>query len=472
MARLGFDPSTILEPTCGSGAFLAAAASAFPGRTLVGYDIDPAHVEAARSALSGLPATIEVGDFFSLPWEDILGGFSERILVLGNPPWVTSAGIGVIGGVNVPPKSNFKREFGLDARTGKSNFDVSEWMLLRLLELLRGRAFVMAVLCKASVARRVMERDAKRGWSLFGATFRIDAKSHFDAAVDAVLLVVSNEPLSFGSPRGWAVFDSLDAEAPSRIMGVVDQRPASDIERFAETRHLEGNCVPVWRSGLKHDCASVMELAREGGALRNRLGEIVDVEPEVVFPLLKGSDVANLRQPGKRAIIVPQRALGEDTLTLRERAPKAWAYLESHRARLDARKSSIYRDRSPFSIFGVGEYTWCPYKIAICGLYKRIRFAWIEPFEGSPVVLDDTCYFLPFENREEGLAAFRALSSEQAQSFLSSRVFWDEKRPIGKALLQSISLGELVREKEGEREAADPLSEKSDSALDDSRRTA
>jgi len=37
---------------------------------------------------------------------------------------------------NLPKKSNFQGLRGLDARTGKSNFDIAEWMLIRLIEAL------------------------------------------------------------------------------------------------------------------------------------------------------------------------------------------------------------------------------------------------------------------------------------------------------------------------------------------------
>ncbi|MRG91844.1 class I SAM-dependent methyltransferase [Polyangium spumosum] len=442
-ARLGARPASILEPTCGRGAFLQAAAEVFPGTFARGFDINVEHVERARLALAGRPAAIDVGDCFDVPWEDVLAKMPEPLLVLGNPPWVTSAELGARGSRNLPPKSNFKRFSGLDAMTGKSNFDVSEWILLRLLAALRGRDFRVAVLCKSSVARRVMEHVAREGTPYAGATYRIDARGAFDVAAAAVVMTLATRAPGEAPPRGWAVFDSLDAERPERTMGVHGGRLYSDIERFERTKALEGDCTPAWRSGLKHDCAPVMELEAKGGALVNGLGERVDIEDLVVFPLLKGSDVANGRRPGRRFVLVTQRWLGEETRTLREQAPRAWAYLVRHEEKLDVRKSSIYRDKPPFSVFGIGPYTFAPYKVAICGLYKKLAFSLVEPHEGRPVVLDDTCYFLPFEAREQAEAALLALQSEAARVFFEARVFWEDKRPIGKGLLQSISLAAL-----------------------------
>ena len=61
-------------------------------------------------------------NFFEKDWTGTLSGLGEPILVIGNPPWVTNSAMGLLGGSNLPSKSNFQRLRGLDAITGKSNF--------------------------------------------------------------------------------------------------------------------------------------------------------------------------------------------------------------------------------------------------------------------------------------------------------------------------------------------------------------
>jgi hypothetical protein len=187
-----------------------------------------------------------------------------------------------------------------------------------------------------------------------------------------------------------------------------------------------------------------MELAAADQGWTNGLGETVELERSHVYPLLKGSDLANGRLAPRRYVIVPQRRLGEDTGALRTIAPLLWKYLHDHRDQLDARKSSIYVKQPAFSIFGIGDYSFAPYKVAICGLYKRLMFSVIRPHDGQPVMVDDTAYFLPFETEAAAEAAALALGSPPAQAFLQARVFWDAKRPINKALLQSLSLEALL----------------------------
>jgi hypothetical protein len=441
--RLRHPPRSILEPTCGQGAFLLAATAAFPTATALGFDISRAHVASARESLSD-SATLEVADFFEVQWEHVLERLADPLLIIGNPPWVTNAALGTLDAGNLPRKTNFKRASGLDAMTGNSNFDISEWMLLRLLELVRDRRFTMAMLCKASVARRLMQHVAARGWSVAGEVRAIDARARFSAAVDAVLLHVWNRRTKASSDVRWSVYTSLGDSVPARIMGVVDGRTFSDVDAHETSRTLEGECEIEWRSGIKHDCANVMELAAADQGWTNGLGETVDLERSHVYPLLKGSDLANGRLAPRRYVIVPQRRLGEDTGALRTSAPLLWKYLHDHRDQLDSRKSSIYVKQPAFSIFGIGDYSFAPYKVAICGLYKRLMFSVIRPHDGQPVMVDDTAYFLPFETEAAAEAAALALGSPPAQAFLQARVFWDAKRPINKALLQSLSLEALL----------------------------
>lgn len=428
---------------------MVAAADQFERASLVGYEINESYVEIARTRLPANRSRVEARDFFTVDWDRIVSDLASPILVTGNPPWVTNSVLGVIGSGNLPAKQNFKGLTGYEALTGRSNFDVSEWMLLRLVEALQGREATIAVLCKTTVARRVIEYAAKKRWDLGGGgLWRIDAMRHFRAAVDAVLFVCRiSSSRTEATRHQWPIYESLDARNPSSTMAVIDGAVVADAERVMRTAHLVGKCDPEWRSGLKHDCSRVMELERgDGGPWVNGLGEPVELEDAVVFPLLKSSDVANGGSRRDRAMVVPQSSLGQDTTSLQTTAPRAWKYLSSHREALGARKSSIYRGQPEFAIFGIGPYSFAPWKVAISGLYKKCRFTLIGPRGGKPVMLDDTCYFLPFKTEESAMEAWAALSSPLAQDFFSAHIFWDAKRPINKALLQKLDLAALVEE--------------------------
>jgi len=174
LKRDRFRPASVLEPTCGRGRFVRAALEMFPDLSrLLGYDINRAYVEEARAAATS--------------------------------SYMTNAELGTLGSGNLPAKSNTDNLRGIDALTGSSNFDISEWMLRKNLEWLNQRSGMLAVLCKTSVARKVLLFAWKNSLSLDSAAiYRLDANRHFGASVEACLLVVRAEqrytPPPIGTP--------------------------------------------------------------------------------------------------------------------------------------------------------------------------------------------------------------------------------------------------------------------------------
>lgn len=450
LASRGVAPGSVVEPTCGVGNLLVAALKAFPDvRAAHGMEVHEAYVGAARSRIAALGsserARVERANFFEKDWPSFIARLPEPILLVGNPPWVTSADLGTLKSHNIPEKTNFHGRAGLDAITGKSNFDISEWMLVKLMSWLAGRRATIAMLCKTAVARKVLLFGWQRGLKIGAAAmYRIDSAKQFGAGVDACLFVCEIGEAS--GQQVCAVFPSLGATSPSGSFGYRDGALVADTVLYDRWKSLVGESRHKWRSGVKHDCAAVMELARSGdGRLVDGEGVRVDIEGRFLYPMLKSSDVAREGQPvPRRWMIVTQTFVGEDTAAIATSAPKTWAYLSRHRARFERRASSIYKGKPAFSVFGVGDYTFSPWKVAISGLYKKLDFKVIGPFAGKPVVLDDTCYFLPCASEAEARLLGRLLGSSAAQEFFSAFVFWDAKRPITTDLLRRLDLARLA----------------------------
>lgn len=451
LSNRGFSPASIVEPTCGVGAFLVAALNQFPDAThFLGVERNEEYVQLAKAAVNHVPSKcdrhVEIlhSDFFSTNWQDLLAVLPKPILILGNPPWVTNAAQGTFGGTNLPRKINSQNWPGIDALTGKSNFDVSEWMIRQNLEWLDRSSGMVAVLCKTAVARKVLLDAWSRRRPIASAEIRrIDAKRHFDAAVDACLLVITVQPGTQPSLDGED-YESLDAPAPRRVFGLREDMLIADIPLYEQRHNLLGRGLSGWRSGIKHDCSSVYELIPNGTHFRNKQGLDVVVEEQVVFPLLKSSDLAKKQQP-RTWLLVPQSAIAESPELLQHTAPKAWNYLSSNKTLLAKRASSIYRNRPAFSVFGVGAYSFSPWKVGISGLYKKLDFVPISPFEGRPVVLDDTCYLFACETELECSTLYKLVMSQAAQEFWSSLIFWDAKRPITGQILNLLDLKALAQ---------------------------
>lgn len=451
LASRGLSPASIVEPTCGLGNFLIAALERFPAaRCAWGVDINPSYVRSAEAATAAKGFSertrLVCGDFFGIDWAGFLGDLPDPLLLIGNPPWVTNAQLGSIGGANLPEKSNFQRRTGLDAITGKANFDISEWMLIRLLKCLDGRRATLAILCKTAVARKALVHAWTTAVALGRSDiYAIDADESFGASVEACLLVCELSP-GCGSQQ-VRVYSSLRAEEESTILGHRNGRVVSDTRTFDRWKHLVGPRSLRWRSGIKHDCSRVMELTKEGNCYRNGLGELVEIEQACLYPMLKSSEIAKgLVQNPRRSMLVTQQSIGQETRRIQTIAPKTWQYLESHAEMLDGRASSIYKKHPRFSVFGVGSYTFSPHKVAISGFYKKLDFVAVGSSANRPIVLDDTCYFVPCDSLDDTEYLAFLLNSSISRQFLSSLIFWEAKRPITVDVLGQLDLVRLADE--------------------------
>ena len=281
--------------------------------------------------------------------------------MVGNLPWVTTAALGASGGLNGPTRSNIKKLRGIDAMTGESNFDISEAIWLKLIRELAPDRPTIALLCKSAVARAVLRGVRPRRPPRHPGDALADRRpSMVPGQVDACLLRVEVGP----GPKAVEapVFGDLSGLEPESTLGLEGDRLIADVEAYRRVAFADGPCPLTWRQGVKHDAAAVMELTRsEDGLLRNKLGEVVDVEEEFVYPLLKGTDLAGSKtMRPRRSVIVTQRRLGEDTRALERDSPPTLVVPRAHSARFERRKSSIYRGRPPFAMFGVGDYSFAP----------------------------------------------------------------------------------------------------------------
>lgn len=87
LPHVGTGPLTVVDPACGDGAFLAAAAARLPGTRLVGLELSASRARAARTRVPS--ARVLVGDGLRGGWSLLeqhlpVGGFE---LWLGNPPY-------------------------------------------------------------------------------------------------------------------------------------------------------------------------------------------------------------------------------------------------------------------------------------------------------------------------------------------------------------------------------------------------
>lgn len=434
----------ILEPTCGQGNFIRVCIDQNASvREIIGLELQQRHVEKSKSIQSGtVKISIYQKDIFdinlatSLKWSTF-----SPLLVLGNPPWITNAEQGRLNGKNLPRKSNFQNLSGLDAITGMSNFDVAEAVWLKLIHEFVDELVTIALLCKTSVARKVAKFVIHSKLPVNSMSlYRINAKRWFNVAVDAGLFVLE---LNQGDiSYNVAEYDNLVEARHTRTFGFIGKNIVSDLDTYRQVESLEGSSQFIWRQGLKHDAAKVMELTKRDGHLRNGYGDFVDIETDYIYPLLKSSDVQSINSSfvPRKFVIVTQKKVGQQTMHLRNHAPKLWRYLSLHTEQLDSRKSSIYKNAPKFSMFGIGNYSFQPYKVVVAGFYLPARFAVISGFQGKQILIDDTCYSLSFDEEWKAYFICALLNHPLVCKFLTSITFPDSKRPITKRVLERINL--------------------------------
>ncbi len=133
-------PEIIIEPTCGKGNFIIASLRHFKSvQHIFGIEIYKPYVWETKFNIVNFflehpehnkpEVSIIHCSVFDFDFKNIERKFSEAdILIIGNPPWVTNSKLGSLNSSNLPKKTNFKNHSGLDAMTGKGNFDIAEYI--------------------------------------------------------------------------------------------------------------------------------------------------------------------------------------------------------------------------------------------------------------------------------------------------------------------------------------------------------
>lgn len=448
------NPKFVIEPTCGKGNFIVAALSSFNQiEKIIGIEIYKPYIWETKfniinyyiSNPTEFKPKIEIlhGNIFDLDFSIFVNEPINEILVIGNPPWVTNSKLSSLDSKNLPQKSNFKKHCGFDAITGKGNFDIGEYITLMMFDAFHDLKGHFAFLIKNSVIKNVVFDQYRRKYKISEIEkFAIDSKREFNVSVEASLFICK---LNSGPEYTCMDFDFYNPEKSVREFGWVSDKFVSNTDFYFHNQEIDGVCPFEWRQGIKHDLSSVMELERVNGQYVNGKQEEITLEEDLIYGLLKSSDLKQeiINQPRKFTIIT-QKKIGQNTAFIKQMFPKTFQYLQSHKQYFNKRKSSIYNNKPDFSIFGIGDYSFKLYKVAISGLYKTFSFSLIFPLNDKPIMLDDTCYLLGFDNLEFAVYTFVLLNSDKTRNFLQAITFSDAKRTFTKDILMRIDLYKLA----------------------------
>lgn len=447
-------PEIVIEPTCGKGNFIVASLKQFDSiKKVFGIEIYKPYVWESKfniidffinNPTENKPEILIIhSSVFDFDFKTIAKeNGTKEILIIGNPPWVTNSKLGSLNSSNLPKKTNFKNHNGLDAMTGKGNFDIAEYITLMMIETFQHQKGNIALLVKNTVIKNIVFDQFSKKYNISEIEkYCIDSKKEFNVSVEASLFYCKLNSNPFFE---CAEFDFYNNSKAKLNFGWLSDKFVSNIDTYSNAEQIDGKCPFEWRQGIKHDCSSIMELDKVNGHFVNGLKEEIKLESDLVYGILKSSDLKNtvIKETRKHTIIT-QKKVGQETNYIKYDFPKTFQYLSEHQDAFNARKSSIYNNKPPFSIFGIGDYSFKPYKVAISGLYKTFHFTLVLPQNEKPVMLDDTCYMLGFDKLEFAVYSLILLNSVTTVQLLQSITFADSKRTFTKDVLMRIDLLEL-----------------------------
>jgi len=455
LAKRNISPEIVIEPTCGKGNFIIASLSNFKAvKKVIGIEIYKPYVWETKFNIldfflsnpnSHKPEIIITHcSIFDFDFKDISKRYpTEKLLIIGNPPWVTNSKLGSLNSSNLPKKSNFKNQNGLDAMTGKGNFDIAEYITLMLLDAFQSHNGYLALLVKNSVVKNIVFDQKDKKYRIGEIEkYCIDSKKEFNVSVEAALLYCQ---LNSTPSNECNEFDFYSLEKRLSF-GWLFSKFVSNLADYNVTKEIDGICPFVWRQGIKHDCSSIMELERVNGHFVNNQSDEIKLEEDLIYGFLKSSDLKNtVIKNTRKHTIVTQTKVGQETSYIQHLFPETYSYLKKNISSFQARKSSIYNGKPLFSIFGIGDYSFRPFKVAISGLYKTYHFTLVLPQNDKPVMLDDTCYFIGFDKIEYAVYTIILLNSKITEAFLKSITFSDAKRVFTKDLLMRLDLLNLAK---------------------------
>ena len=180
------DPHVIVEPTSGLGNFLSASLNSFHNvENAYGLEINKEYCAICSKRISDKRLQVINDNFFDYDIDEFID--DRQLLFIGNPPWATNSELNF----NLPKKENIKRLTGTDAITGASNFDICEYIIFKLLKKSVGKNVSIAMLCKTSVARKILQEIDRNSISVDCVKmFNFNASKVFGISASACLLYI------------------------------------------------------------------------------------------------------------------------------------------------------------------------------------------------------------------------------------------------------------------------------------------
>jgi hypothetical protein len=450
---------SLLDPTCGSGTFLALAYRLLKKRglsleSIAGIDVNPLACLSAKANLllsmdswdTPLELPIYCADTLLNPPD--LGKFD---FVVGNPPWVNWE--------TLPPDYREQSKAlwiqhqlfphrGFDSILGKGKKDLALLLTYAVMDKYLADDGKMAFILTQAVLKT---SGAAEGFRRFTGKFQPQSVDDFSrirlfsgAETRPIVLFIGKgkpEPLPYSlwhSPQANipddAPFDMMQSFHRSDFIAEPIGKAGSawltgQAAALHALRKLRGKSPYTAHAGVYTGGANgvywLEVLGEENGFLRVR--NMPDeakiavpqlqtlIEADFVFPLLRGRDVKRWQAiPTAHILVVqdPEKRIGYPENWLSSHYPRTHAYLAQFETILRQRATlkRYFKSNAPFySMFDVGDYSFAPYKVLWHGFGKHeMAAAVVGTVHDKPIMSNQAMH--PFiglddENEAHYLAA-------------------------------------------------------------------
>ncbi len=150
------------------------------------------------------------------------------------------------------------------------------------------------------------------------------------------------------------------------------------------------------------------------------------IEPDLVYPLLRGRDVKRWQAEPSAYIILaqdPQTRTGIPETEMKRRYPKTYAYFKLFKEQLRQRSGyrRYFKPADPFwSMYNVGPYTLAPWKVVWRDMGTDIQPAVVHECNSAIVLPEHHVMFVSLDESSEAYFLAGALSSAPSRSVVSA----------------------------------------------------
>jgi len=409
-----------------------------------------------RQGINGIWARIIKNAFAPL----FVGEFDY---VVGNPPWVNWESLPEgyrIETKNLWFKYGLFPHGGMDTILGSGKKDISMLMTYIAIDKYLKRNGRLGFVITQSVFKTAGSGQGFRKFKLYdGVTIKV---VHVDDMVEinpfegvgnrtAIIILQKGQSTKYPVPYNYWV-KKIKGKSIKDNMTLDDVLSMTTLKQFYAEPVNENDPTSPWITGRMKAIRAVRKIigksdytahegVNTGGANAVYWVEIIDqrpdglvivsnitegakrkvesiqtvIEPDLLYPLLRGRDVKRWRaEPSAWIIMVqdPIKRRGIDENVMKDKYPKTYLYLKRfekvlrERAafnRYFTRKNGIQMlEIGPFySMFDVGDYTFAPYKVVWKYVASDFICSVVEPINGRPVIQNEKLMLVACESKEE-----------------------------------------------------------------------